>query len=117
MKMDGFDARHIVGWSIFGIAIVALAGAVAINRILVIGIEATKARQTQAALAINTVYKRTQQWPQTDRDPILTDEDRSRVRAANATFRLDRIDSGGHRALYIVNFGDHPIRLNVPEQM
>ena len=115
--MDGFDAKHVVGWSIFGMAIIGLAGAIAINRVMVISIEATKARQTKTALAISTVHQRTSQWPLTDKDPMLTDEDRVRVRQANATFRLQRVDSSGHRAFYIVNFGDHAFRMNVPESV
>jgi hypothetical protein len=115
--MDGFDARHAVGWSIFGLTVIALAGGVAINRVLVAGIETTKALQTQAAQTISTVHQRTRRWPQSDRDPMMNDGDRSRVKAANLSFRLDKVDAAKHRALYIVYYNEHPFRLNVPERM
>ena len=115
--MDRFDARHVVGWSIFGLSIIALAGGVAINRVLVAGVEATKARQLRAQRAISAVYARTSQWPKTERDAMLSTEDRERVEDAKITFRLNQIDATGHRALYIVFYGDHPMRVNVPERM
>ncbi len=115
--MDGFDAKHVVGWSIFGLSILALSGAVAVNRVMVVGIQATKARQVQAQRAIQSVYGRTSHWPKDDHDTMLTADDHARVDAAKITFRLDQVDASGHRALYIVYYGDHPIRLSVPERM
>lgn len=115
--MDGFDARHVVGWSVFGMAIIGLAGAVAINRVMVISIEATKARQTKTAKAISDIHARTRIWPRSSQDKSLNDADREVLRSANATFRLDKVIGVGHRAYYIVNFGDHAFRLNVPERM
>ena len=114
--MDGFDARHVVGWSIFGLSILALAGGVAINRVMVAGIEATKVRQTKTAQAISNVHRRTRQWPRSEQDPLLNDSDRSLMHEANATFRLDQVDAPAHRAFYIVRFGDHPFRLSVNEK-
>ena len=115
--MDGFDARHLVGWSIFGMAIIGLAGAVAINRVMVVSIEATKLRQTRTAQAISTIHKRTNTWPKNDKDAMVNEDDRTRLKAVNATFRLHHVEANAHRALYIVNFGDHAFRLNVPERM
>jgi len=98
-------------------AIIGLAGAIGINRVMVVSIEATKARQTKTALAISSVHQRTSQWPLSDKDAMLTDEDRLRVRQANATFRLQRVDVRAHRAFYVVTFGDHSFRLNVPDEI
>ena len=115
--MDGFDAKHVVGWSVFGMAIIALAGGIAINRVLVIGIEATKAKQVLAAQAISGIHRRTNTWPTNQADAMLTADDRDRLHAANATFRLQKVEAPAHRALYVVDYDGQIFRLTVPEKM
>lgn len=113
--MDGIDARHAVGWSIFGLTIIALGGAVAANRVMVAGVEAAqKVRQTQAVRAISTVHQRTQQWPVSEKDPMLDDGDRSRVRESRATFKLVDIQPGPHRATYDLSYSGRSMRVSVP---
>jgi hypothetical protein len=114
--MDGIDARHAVGWSIFGLAIIALAGALAANRVLVAGVQtATKNRQSQAVQVISSVRQRTQQWPKNETDPLLTAADRSRVKSARVGFRLDKVDVRARKAFYFVSVGERSVRLDVAE--
>ena len=114
--MDGIDARHAVGWSIFGLAIIALAGALAANRVLVAGVQATtKTRQNQAVQVISSVRQRTLQWPKDERDPLLNDTDRSRVKSANVGFTLDEVNARTKRAFYYIRTGERRERMDVPE--
>jgi hypothetical protein len=111
------DGHHAVGWSVFGLAIIAVAGVLSVNHVLLAGIEATRARQTRAAQAISAVRQRTQQWPQTEKDPLLNEADRSRLKSVNVSFKLSQVDPEGHSASYSLRIGERRIRLDVPERM
>jgi|SRR5579885_1783271 len=109
--------HHAVGYSVFALAVIAIAGALAANHVLLAGVEATNSKRSQAVQAIASVYERTRHWPANDRDAILTESDRSRLRAMDATFRLDTVEPSSHRALYFVKFGERNMRVGVPERM
>ena len=108
---------HHAGYSIFGLAIIALAGGIYLNQVLVAGIKANNALHTAPAVTINAVYRRTKHWPQDERDSLLNDSERSYARTADFKFRLISVDPPAHRALYSVMFGKRTLRINIPEQM
>jgi hypothetical protein len=108
------SGHHAVGWSVFGLAIIAVAGALSVNHVLLAGVETIRSQQIQAVQAISAVRQRTQQWPASDHDPMLSSADRAKLRAVKATFRLDQIAGNGRHAFYFVKFGGRALRLDVP---
>jgi hypothetical protein len=113
--MAAVSGHHAVGYSIFGLAIVAIAGALAANHTLLAGIQTAKLQQTQAVQAISSVRGRTKQWPATQSDPMLNESERARIRAVNFTFKLDSVAAEDHKAYYFVIVGGRRIRVGVRE--
>ena len=115
--MAGPANSHPVGWSIFGLTIIALAGGIAINNVLAAGARTAVLEQRERTRStISGVYRRTRQWPKSDQDPLLSADDRDKLHELGATFQLNSVAPPRHQATYDVHLGDRILQMDVPEQ-